>query len=43
MPIVGAGSGVWSFVPVDDAAAATVQAIDRDAAGAYNIADDEPA
>lgn len=43
MPIVGAGTGVWSFVHVDDAAAATVAAIDRDAAGIYNIADDEPA
>jgi nucleoside-diphosphate-sugar epimerase len=43
MPIVGAGTGVWSFVHVDGAAAATVAAIDRDAAGVYNIADDEPA
>jgi nucleoside-diphosphate-sugar epimerase len=42
-PLVGDGAGVWSFVHVDDAAAATVAAVRRGAPGAYNIADDDPA
>ena len=42
-PIVGAGSGVFSFVHVDDAAAATVAALERGAPGIYNVVDDEPA
>src|SRR5439155_6030851 len=42
-PIVGAGGGVWSFVHVDDAAAATVAALERGRPGVYNIVDDEPA
>jgi nucleoside-diphosphate-sugar epimerase len=36
------GAGVWSFVHVDDAAAATVAAIDAGTPGVHNIADDEP-
>jgi nucleoside-diphosphate-sugar epimerase len=43
MPIVGKGTGVFSFVHVDDAADATVAAVDRGAPGVYNICDDEPA
>jgi 2-alkyl-3-oxoalkanoate reductase len=43
IPIVGAGAGVWSFLHVADAAAATVAAVSRGAPGIYNIADDEPA
>jgi nucleoside-diphosphate-sugar epimerase len=42
-PIIGDGNGVWSFVHVDDAAAATVAAVDHGAAGIYNVVDDEPA
>ena len=42
-PIVGDGDGVWSFVHLDDAAAATVLALERGATGIYNIVDDEPA
>lgn len=42
-PIVGDGAGVWSFVHLNDAAAATVLAIERDGPGVYNIVDDEPA
>lgn len=42
-PLVGSGEGWWSFVHVDDAAAATVHAIERGAPGLYNIVDDEPA
>jgi nucleoside-diphosphate-sugar epimerase len=43
LPIVGKGTGVWSFVHIDDAAQATLTAIERAAPGIYNIADDEPA
>jgi nucleoside-diphosphate-sugar epimerase len=43
MPIVGSGAGVWSFVHVDDAAAATVAALSTDGPGVYNIVDDDPA
>ena len=42
-PIVGSGSGVFSFVHVEDAAAATVAACERGAPGIYNVVDDEPA
>ena len=42
-PIVGAGTGVWSFVHIDDAAAATVAAVERGAPGIYQIVDDDPA
>ncbi|HET9985876.1 MAG TPA: NAD(P)-dependent oxidoreductase [Longimicrobiales bacterium] len=42
-PIVGDGTGVWSFIHIDDAAAATVAAIERGRPGIYNIVDDEPA
>lgn len=41
-PIVGDGQGVWSFVHLEDAASATVAAVERGAPGVYNIADDEP-
>jgi nucleoside-diphosphate-sugar epimerase len=41
-PIVGRGEGVFSFVHVDDAASATVAALDRGAPGIYNVVDDEP-
>jgi 2-alkyl-3-oxoalkanoate reductase len=43
LPVVGDGGGVWSFIHVDDAAAATLAAIERGRHGIYNIADDEPA
>jgi 2-alkyl-3-oxoalkanoate reductase len=42
-PIVGEGSGVFSFIHVDDAASATVAAVERGAPGIYNVTDDEPA
>jgi nucleoside-diphosphate-sugar epimerase len=41
-PIVGDGAGVWSFIHVDDAAAAALAAAERGAAGIYNIVDDQP-
>jgi nucleoside-diphosphate-sugar epimerase len=43
LPVVGAGTGIASFVHVEDAASATVAALDRGAPGIYNITDDEPA
>jgi nucleoside-diphosphate-sugar epimerase len=43
VPVVGDGGGVWSFVHVEDAASATVLALELGKAGVYNIADDEPA
>jgi 2-alkyl-3-oxoalkanoate reductase len=43
LPIVGSGAGVWSFVHTDDAATAAIAAIERGAAGVYNVVDDEPA
>jgi 2-alkyl-3-oxoalkanoate reductase len=42
-PIVGDGGGIWSFVHLEDAAAATVLALERGAPGVYNVVDDEPA
>jgi nucleoside-diphosphate-sugar epimerase len=42
-PIVGDGAGVWSFIHIGDAAAATVAAVERGESGVYNIVDDEPA
>jgi 2-alkyl-3-oxoalkanoate reductase len=41
-PIVGDGSGVWSFCHLEDAASATVAAVERGAPGIYNVCDDEP-
>ena len=43
VPIVGQGEGTFSFIHVDDAAEATVAAVERGAPGIYNVADDEPA
>lgn len=42
MPMVGEGKGVASFIHIDDAAAATVAAIERGQPGIYNIVDDDP-
>jgi 2-alkyl-3-oxoalkanoate reductase len=42
-PIVGDGGGIWSFVHIEDAAAATVAAVDHGQPGIYNVVDDEPA
>jgi nucleoside-diphosphate-sugar epimerase len=42
-PIVGPGTGRFSFVHVDDAVEATVLALERGAPGVYNVVDDEPA
>jgi len=42
-PIVGAGGGYGSFIHLDDAAAATVLALQHGGPAVYNIVDDEPA
>jgi nucleoside-diphosphate-sugar epimerase len=41
-PVVGDGKGVCSWVHLDDAAAATVLAVEQQAKGVFNIVDDEP-
>jgi nucleoside-diphosphate-sugar epimerase len=42
-PIIGDGGGVWSWIHLDDAAAATVLALQHNGPAIYNIVDDEPA
>jgi nucleoside-diphosphate-sugar epimerase len=42
-PLVGGGTGYFSWVHVDDAASATVLAVEQRAKGVFNIVDDEPA
>ena len=42
-PLVGGGTGYVSWVHVDDAASATVLAVEQQANGVFNIVDDEPA
>jgi nucleoside-diphosphate-sugar epimerase len=42
-PVVGDGSGVWSYIHIEDAAAVTATAVEGGAPGVYNIVDDEPA
>lgn len=42
-PLIGTGAGITSFIHLDDAAAATVLALEHDGAAIYNIVDDEPA
>lgn len=43
IPIIGGGTGIWSFIHIDDAARATLAAVDRGRPGVYNIVDDDPA
>jgi len=43
MPVVGGGTGIWSFIETTDAAAATVAAVDHGAPGIYNVVDSDPA
>ena len=42
-PIVGSGNGMWSFVHIEDAAAAALAAVDRGSPGIYKVVDDHPA
>jgi 2-alkyl-3-oxoalkanoate reductase len=43
MPVIGGGGGIWPFIEITDAAAATVTAVGRGEPGIYNIVDDDPA
>ena len=43
MPVIGGGTGIWSFIEMTDAAAATLAAVGRGAPGIYNITDSDPA
>ena len=41
--MIGHGEGTYSFIHVDDAASATVAALERARPGVYNVVDDDPA
>jgi nucleoside-diphosphate-sugar epimerase len=43
LPVIGGGAGIWSFIEITDAAAATLAAVGRGAPGIYNIVDSDPA
>jgi nucleoside-diphosphate-sugar epimerase len=43
VPIVGDGGGISSFIHLEDAAAATVLAVEHEGPAIYNIVDDDPA
>ena len=43
VPVIGGGTGIWSFLHVQDAARAAVAAIGDVPPGVYNVTDDEPA
>jgi nucleoside-diphosphate-sugar epimerase len=42
MPVVGEGAGTYSFINLQDAAAATMNVLARETSGIYNIVDDAP-
>ena len=42
-PVMGRGQGEWPFIHIDDAASATVAAVERGGPGVYNVVDDDPA
>ncbi|HEY1920011.1 MAG TPA: NAD(P)-dependent oxidoreductase [Streptosporangiaceae bacterium] len=43
LPVIGGGAGVWSFIEITDAAAATVAAVEHGEPGVYNVVDSDPA
>jgi len=43
LPVIGGGAGIWSFIEITDAAAATLAAVGRGAPGIYNVVDSDPA
>jgi len=43
VPVIGGGTGIWSFIEITDAAAATSAAVSRGAPGVYNVVDNDPA
>ncbi len=42
-PLVGSGAGYGSWIHLDDAASATVLAVEQKATGVFSIVDDDPA
>ena len=42
-PLIGDGGGIMSFIHLDDAATATVLALDAEGPAVYNVTDDDPA
>src|ERR687893_3144701 len=42
-PMIGKGEGTYSFIHIDDAASATVAALEQATPGVYNVVDDDPA
>jgi nucleoside-diphosphate-sugar epimerase len=42
-PVIGDGAGIWSFIEITDAAAATLAAVEHGAPGVYNVVDSDPA
>jgi 2-alkyl-3-oxoalkanoate reductase len=43
LPVIGGGTGIWSFIEITDAAAATLAAVEGGAPGVYNVVDSDPA
>ena len=43
VPVIGGGTGIWSFIEITDAAAATLAAVDGGTPGVYNVVDSDPA
>jgi len=43
LPVIGDGAGTWSWIHIDDAASATIAALERGECGVFNVVDDEPA
>jgi nucleoside-diphosphate-sugar epimerase len=43
LPVIGGGTGVWSFIEITDAAATTIAAIEHGTPGIYNVVDDDAA
>jgi nucleoside-diphosphate-sugar epimerase len=43
MPVIGGGTGTWSFIEISDAAAATLAAVEGGEPGVYNVVDSDPA
>lgn len=43
LPVIGGGTGIWPFIEITDAAAATFAAVEHGAPGVYNVADSDPA
>jgi len=43
LPVIGGGTGIWSFIEITDAATATLAAVGHGAPGVYNVVDGDPA